>query len=305
MPYQANISLRETPSIRQLRAFMAVYQTGSLSAAGEALGLTQPAVSLLLKDLEEKLGVRLFDRTTRSLRRTAAAVEAIAYAQRALAELAALGDCMQDLAQARRGRVRIAATSTIAQTLLPSAIRQFLNSHPQVIVSINDCAPAEFTDRVLSEHVDFGIGSLEGSVPGLEQQVILDDTLCAVATGLFFPTHRPMSWKQLSGMPLIVVQPGYGVRSAIDRAVVAADVQLNIAYEVSLLTTALAMAANGLGVAVVPYSIVHSTHYADLVARRLIRPVVPRVLAVVRKESRLMSPSAQAFADMLARSALG
>lgn len=299
MPARKEISLKDTPSIRQLRAFMAVYQTGSLSAAAETLALTQPAVTILIRELEEKLGVRLFDRTTRSLRRTEAATAAIAFAERALAELMALGECMHDMAGARRGRVRIAATSTIAQTLLPRAIRQFLVHHPGVSVAVDDCAPGEFVDRVLSEHIDFGVGSLEGAVPGLAQRKILDDSLCAVATRAVFPDAGSMSWKQLSEFPVVMVQAGYGVRLAIDRAVVAANVQLRVAYEVSLLTTALAMGANGLGVAIVPHSILHSTHYPNLVARRLIRPVVPRALSIVSKEKRPLSPAAQAFADLL------
>ncbi|WP_144639308.1 LysR family transcriptional regulator [Bordetella genomosp. 13] len=292
-------SLKNTPSIRQLRAFVAVYHTGSLSAAAEVLALTQPAVTVLLRELEEKLGVRLFDRTTRSLRRTGAATEAILYAERALADLAALGDRMADIAQVRRGRIRIAATSTVAQTLLPALIRQFLERHPEVSVSVADCAPGEFAERVLGEQVDFGIGTLEGPVPGLTQRVFLDDTLCAVATSADFPDTRSMTWKQLADWPVILVQAGYGVRRAIDRARIAADVELRVAHEVSLLTTALAMAASRLGVAVIPHSVLAWTHYPDVVGRRLIRPVVPRALAVVSKESRPLSPAAQAFAELL------
>jgi DNA-binding transcriptional LysR family regulator len=299
MAYKTTTSLRNTPSIRQLRAFVAVYYTGSLSGAADALSLTQPAVTVLLKELEDKLGVRLFDRTTRALRRTDAAKEAIAYAERALAELGALGDRMQDLADVKLGRVRIAATSTVSQTFLPRAIRHFLDRHPRVRILVDDCAPGEFAERVLGEHVDIGIGTLDGAMPGLEQRSFFDDTLCAVATSADFSDARPMTWKQLSAWPVIMVQPGYGVRHGIDCAVAAAGVNLRIQFEVSLLTTAVAMAASRLGVAIVPYSLMAHTQYASMVARRLIRPTVPRALAVIRKEGRALSPAAQAFADLL------
>ena len=69
-----------SPSIRQLRAFRAVFHLGKLSAAAEQLSLTQSAVSVLIRQLEEGLGTRLFDRTTRSLRSTQAAMEAISVA---------------------------------------------------------------------------------------------------------------------------------------------------------------------------------------------------------------------------------
>lgn len=299
MARRSTLPLKQVPSIRQLRAFVAVYQTGSLSAAAEALSLTQPAVTVLIRELEEKLGVRLFDRTTRSLRRTAAALEAIAYAERALGELSAMSDRMADIANARSGRVRIAATSTLAQTWLPEAIRRFLEGHPSVRISIDDCAPSAFAERVLSEHVDFGLGTLEGPVPGLSQRVFLEDKLCAVATAQDFPDARPITWKQVAAYPVILVQAGYGVRRAIDKALAAADVELNVAHEVSLLTTALAMAASRLGVAIIPQSLLDWAPYQDLVGRRLTRPVVPRPLAIVTRDGRPLSPAAQAFADQL------
>ena len=304
MAYRNTVSLKRTPSIRQLRAFVAVYHTGSLSAAAEALALTQPAVTLLLKELEEKLGITLFDRTTRSLRRTHAATEAITYAERALADLSALGERMSDLIDVKRGRIRLAATSTVAQTMLPEVIRQYSNRYPNVRVLVDDCAPGEFVERVLGDQVDFGVGSLEGPVPGLVQTVFLDDTLCAVATTADFADDVPMTWAQLSEWPVIVVQAGYGVRRAIDRATAAAGIELVVAQEVSLLMTALAMAASGLGVAVIPHSMLARTHFPGMVGRPLIQPSVPRSLAVVRKENRPLSPAAQAFSDMLSDGAV-
>src|SRR3982750_2675584 len=110
------LSLRSLPSMRQLRAFVAVYRTGQVSAAADQLALTQPAVTVLLREFEGKLGIKLFDRTPRGLRRTEAATEAMVYAERILADVEGLGESMGELAAARRGRLRIGCTSTIAQT---------------------------------------------------------------------------------------------------------------------------------------------------------------------------------------------
>lgn len=294
--------LSALPSVRQLRAFVAVYDSGQLSAAAEALALTQPAVTVLLRELEARLGVRLFDRSTRSLRRTEAAAEAIGYARRALAEMEALGGSMAALARGERGRLRIAATSTVAQTLLPLAMRRYLDQHPGVQLQIDDCAPSEFAERVLAEQVDFGLGTLEGPVAGLEQRVVHRDHLAAVALpGPQFPADRPITWKQLARCPVITVLPGYGVRRRIDAAALEAGVELQLAHEVSLLTTAVAMAAAGLGVAVVPGSVFAPSQHPQLAARRLVRPLVERDTAVVFKSGRSLSPAAQAFADLLAQ----
>jgi LysR family transcriptional regulator, carnitine catabolism transcriptional activator len=297
------LSMRSLPSVRQLRAFVAVYHAGQVSAAAEQLALTQPAVTVLLRQLEDKLGVKLFDRSTRALRRTEAAVEALGYAERALAELEALGTSMAELAGARRGRVRIAATSTVAQTLLPGVLRSFLDGHPEVKVEIEDLAPSEFVETLLAGRVDFGVGTLQAAVPGLRERVFLEDVLAAVAPASpGFPAGKPITWKQLAALPLVTVKAGYGVRSRIDAAAESAGVQLRIVHEVSLLTTAVALAESGLGVAVVPSSMLgRGGGRAGLVARKLTRPAVPRNVAVIHKQERSLSPAAQAFADLLVR----
>ena len=292
--------MKGLPSVRQLRAFVTVYETGHVSAAAEQLALSQPAVTVLLRELEQRLGVRLFDRTTRMLRRTEAATEAIAYAQRALAELQAMGTSMSELAASRRGRVRIAATSTVAQTLLPRAVRRFLDSYPGIKVVIEDVAPAEFVEAVLSERVDMGIGTLEGPVAGLQEKVFVHDGLHAVALASpAFEDAKPITWKQLAPHAVITVKAGYGVRRRIDRAAASAGVTLRIEHEVALLTTAVAMAASGLGVAIVPGSIVIAAQFPQLASRRLTRPAVERNIAIVTRQDRSLSPPGLAFTELL------
>ncbi len=292
--------MRGLPSVRQLRAFVAVYYTGQVSAAAERLALTQPAVTVLLRELEARLGVKLFDRSTRSLRRTEAAIEAIAFAERALNELEGLGASMAGLVNVERGRVCIATTSTIAQTLLPPMLRRYLDLHPAVRVEVQEVAPLDFVETLLTGRVDFGVGTLEAPVAGLREQVFLRDSLVAAApAGPGFQGVQAMTWKQLAALPLITVKSGYGVRSRIDAAAESAGVQLHIAHEVLLLSTALAMAASGLGVAVVPASLLQYGAHAQLVARKLTRPTVERHTAVVHGLGRSLVPAAQAFVDLL------
>jgi len=292
--------MRALPSLRQLRAFVAIYQTGSISAAAEQLALTQPAVTVLLRELESKLGLTLFDRSTRTLRRTEAAAEAIAFAERALAELEAMGNSMADLAEVRRGRVRIACTSTIAQTVLPPLMRRFLDANPAVQLEINEVAPSAFVDTLQTGRTDMGIGTLESPVPGLREDVFMRDTLSALALPApDFPADRPITWKQLAALPLVTVRHGYGVRHRIDDAAREAGVQLRIAHEVSLLTTAVALAASGLGVAVVPGSLLAHAGASGLVARRLTRPTVERNMSVVYRQDRTLPPAAAAFRTLV------
>ncbi|WP_285414343.1 LysR family transcriptional regulator [Variovorax sp. efr-133-TYG-130] len=296
-------SLYFLPSVRQLRAFVAVYQSGSVSAAARELSLTQPAVSVLLKELEERLGLRLFDRSTRILRRTEAASQVIDYAERALTELHAMAAATRRLTDVSEGRIRVAATAAVAQTLLPHALRQFEREHPGITIEIFEVTPSDFVEAVAAERVDFAVGTLEAPVPGLREDAVMHDVLVAAAgTSDGFPEGTSMTWRQLSALPIVTVRPGYGIRRKIEIAAAEAGVSLRIAHEVTLLGTAVALAASGLGVTVVPSSVVART--PGLAIRRLTRPIVERVISIVTKHERSLSPASEAFAKFLRRTSL-
>ena len=161
--------------MKQLRAFSAVYELCKLTAAAERLSVTQSAISVLLRQLEDGLGCRLFDRTTRSLNPTRAADEAIFAAARILRDLDALGTGLQDLSALHRGRVSVAVTPTLAEIVLPAALRQFALQHPDIHVVVDDCAPDQFVTRVVEEHVDFGIGAPSQAAADVDTRTLRRD----------------------------------------------------------------------------------------------------------------------------------
>jgi DNA-binding transcriptional LysR family regulator len=243
-----------SPTIRQLRAFVAVHQLRKLSAAAEKLFVTQSAVSMLIRQLEEGLGTRLFDRTTRSLQPTAAANEMLPAAERILRDVDSLSADFRELAQLQRGRVSLAITPTLASFLLPDAIRRFGEAHPGVRVVVDDCAPDQFVSRILGEHVDFGIGTPERPGAEVETQTLMRDHLslvCARGHPLA-ASKKPVRWADLAGHPVITVRPGYGIRPLIDATAAQAGVALDVVNEVSFLSTALWMTASGMGPSIMP-----------------------------------------------------
>lgn len=293
-----------TPSLRQLRAFRAVYQLRKLSAAAEQLSVTQSTVSVLLRQLEEGLGTRLFDRTTRSLRPTSAATEAIAVAERILRDVDSLGAGLRDLSALRRGRVVVAVTPTLGEILLPPVVRRFAKAHPEIRVVIDDCPPEQFVSRVVGEHVDLGIGTPERAAADVDTAKLLGDTLALVCRKDHpLATRRRLQWADLQGTPVVTVRPGYGIRPLIDGAAAQAGVQLDVVNEVSFLSTALWMTASGLGAAVMPSAYARSSRH-DLLVRKLHAPVVSRDISLVTKRGRSLSPAAQALVDVI-RAELG
>lgn len=288
-----------TPNVRQLRAFRAVYHLGKLSAAAEQLALTQSGVSVLLRQLEEGLGARLFDRTTRSLRPTIAAVEAIGVVERILRDVDALGAGVRDLGGLRHGRVSVAVTPTLGEILLPRVIRRFRRAHPAIRIVIDDCAPDQFVSRIVSEQVDLGIGSPERAAADVDTHKLQGDTLAVVGP----PDHpllqrRQVRWADLEREPVITVRRGYGIRPLVDAAAVQAGVVLDVVNDVTFLSTALWMVESGLGLAVMPSAYARAGR-ARLAVRPLRAPVVSRDISLVTKRGRSLSPAAQALAAVI------
>jgi len=299
-----------SPSMKQLRAFAAVYELRKLTAAAERLSVTQSAVSVLIRQLEDGLGTRLFDRTTRSLRPTRAADEAIVVAERILRDLDSLGTGLRDLTALRRGRVSIAVTPTLGEIALPAALRQFALQHPDIHVAVDDCAPDRFVSRVLGEHVDFGIGAPEQAAADVDTRMLKRDHLAVVvprghALAGSAAAKRQVRWAQLAGHPVITVRAGYGIRPLIDATAARAGVSLNVVNEVAFLSTALWMADCGLGAAIMPSAYAARGAHADRVVLPLVAPKVSRDVALVTKRGRSLSSAAQRLVDVLVQTLKG
>jgi len=294
-----------TPTIRQLRAFLAVHQLRKLSAAAQKLFVTQSAVSMLIRQLEDGLGARLFDRTTRSLQPTAAANDMLATAERVLRDVDSLSAGFRGLATLAHGRVRLAITPTLASFLLPEAVRAFGERHPQVRVQIDDCAPDQFVSRILGEHVDFGIGTPERPGAEVDTQTLLRDHLALVCTHDHpLAALRSVRWTDLAGHPLTTVRPGYGIRALIEATAARAGVALDIANEVSFLSTALWMTASGLGASIMPSAFARAAADPSLAIRPIGGPRVSRDIAIVTKRGRSLPAAGERFIATL-RATLG
>lgn len=287
-------------TIKQLRAFVAVYQLRSLSAAASQLFVTQSAVSVLIRQMEQDLGVRLFDRTTRSLVPTAVAHEAIEAAQRVLRDIDALGRGLSDLSGLKRGRLTIACTPTLAEALLPSAISEYLKRFPDIHIDVDDCAPENFTSRVLGEHADFGVGIPDRAGEGVQAERLMSDYLSIICReDDALASKKLVHWKDIDGLPVITIRPDYGIRTLIIRSAVQAGIILNVQHEVALMSTALWMTACGMGPSVLPATYARNSRHSSLVIKPLESPLVSRNIYVLVKTGRSLSPAAQTFVNVL------
>lgn len=144
-------------SLKQLRVFVAVARHGSFSRAGEAIGLTQSAVSHSVKELEAEVGVRLLDRTTREVVLTDAGLRLANRVERLLDELqAALLDA-RNFGVQRSGTVRVATSQTISAHLMPQCIAAGEREYPEIRIMLRDQAQQQVLHSVRNAEVDFGI----------------------------------------------------------------------------------------------------------------------------------------------------
>jgi len=290
----------EKPTLRQLEAFTHVYRLGSLTRAAQVMHLTQSAMSVLLQQLEEVLGLRLFDRTSRSLRPTAAAHEVYETAQRILGEVGQLVAGARGLAEKRRGVLHFGVATSVAATILPEVLLKFKTRYPGIRPVVHDMGPDRLLAPVLERTVEFSIGTPDTRNSALHFEPLLQDSLGVICrTDHPLAAQKEISWKQLAGEDLITVRRDNAIRVLVDTAMQEAGTAFEPAWEVSYFSTALALTARGLGISVLPGHLVTFTGNPVLITRPLIDPQVERNLYLITSREHGLSPAAEAMVDML------
>lgn len=285
-------------SLRQLRAFVAVARTGSFTAAAESLFVTQSALSGLIRDLEQALGLRLVDRSTRRLNLSDVGRELFPLVEKILLDLDGVLNEVANLKTLKRGSVRVAAPQLMSCTLLPEVVAAFTALHPGIRIGLLDSPVENVAARVLSGEVDLGIGPERDPNPHVAATMLFDLPFMAVVPADHVLARRAkVRWADLAGYPLISLGGPFAERLAADLHAAARD--LSVESKVSFMSTALSMVSAGMGITVcIPYAGSLVRLY-KLVMRPLVDPIVTRRFFVLCRSDRSLSPAAQAFRAFL------
>ncbi|WP_424137832.1 LysR family transcriptional regulator [Roseomonas chloroacetimidivorans] len=291
------------PTLRQLEAFALCARQGSLTAAAERMGLTPSAISLLLRQLETELGLRLLDRTTRRLQLTEAGRDALEGAERVLQERSRLLAGVQGLAARQGGQLVIAASAAIAAVMIPGMLRDFTERHPGIRLVLRDVSPDRVAPMVEEGAAEIGLGTV-GEVPtGIRTETLLSDQLSAICRrDAPLASRQRLSWAEALREPCISVVPGNPIRTLIDETLAAQGRSLEPAWEVSFFATALSLTAGGFGIALLPGYLVGQSPAMGLLALPLEEPKVQRDVVLVLRAGRSLSPAASAFMAVARRS---
>ena len=286
--------------LRHLTAFLAVARLTSFTRAAALLRVSQPALTVQIKQLEAALGVRLFDRNNRRVALTPAGRDLRPALERVVLDYEAAARYARDLAGQRRGAVTVAALPSIAAGLLPRALRLLADRHHGVVVRVRDVVAGRIIELVKSGDVDFGVGSLVRPDPDLVAEPMFTDRLCAFAPdGHPLTRRRDLTLRELSRWPLILTSADSSVRQLVERALEHARLAAAIAHEATYMTTALGMVKAGLGVAVLPEAALTVETSGGLRGIPIRRPVLRREISVIRAAGRSLSPAARTLVDAL------
>ncbi|MCY1277989.1 HTH-type transcriptional regulator CynR [compost metagenome] len=283
-------------TVKQLRAFLAVAQSLSFAQACARLHLSQPALSLAIKSLEESLGGPLLIRTTRSVSLTPEGETLLPLARRLLADWDNAEELMRQHFTLQLGKVSIAAMPSFAGNLLPVALKAFRARHPRVNVAVHDVINEQVLELLRDHRVELGIAFEPDALDGLHFTPFYSDRFVAVvAADSPLAGRAQVTWKELLAESFITLQRPSAVRLLLEESVG----RLPVAFESHQLVTVGRMVANGLGVSAVPTLCIRQMQELGAHCVTLVEPVVERRVGLLRLADHKLSTAAQVLAEVL------
>jgi len=284
-------------NFKLLGTFLAVADNASFRKAAEQSHLSLPAVSMQVKQLEEQLGVALFQRTTRKVELTGEGEKLMISARKALAELENGLSQIQQAADVQQGHLSLACVPTVAGSRLPGLLVEFARLYPGISVSVRELTLNEMLEVVRRREVDFGIGPVPGKKGDLDFVPLFNDEYAALLPKTFKDGGRAgISLRELSRMPLLTLTNSSLFRSHLDEALGAQALEAAGSYEFTHVSTLVSMAEAGLGVAVLPRIAI--PRRTPLKVVRVTSPVLSRTIAIMTIRGHSLSPSAARLVAM-------
>ncbi|MDO7900369.1 LysR family transcriptional regulator [Pseudomonas sp. K1(2024)] len=287
-------------NVKQLRAFVTVAKYQSFAQAGEHLHISQPALSLTIKALEDNLGGALLTRTTRSVSLTAEGEVLLPLARRLLGDWDDTEELLRQRFTLQLGRVSVAAMPAFAGNLLPQSLKVFRQRYPKVNVTVHDVINEQVLELVRHRRVELGIGFEPERSEALQFHALyLDRFIAVVPADSALAEQSEVSWEALLAEDFIALQRPSAVRLLLEQHLAAEQGRLTVAFESHQLSTVGRMVAAGLGVSAVPALCI--TQMQELGARcvALVEPTVERRIGVIALSDHKLSTAAQALLDVL------
>lgn len=285
-----------------IEAFIQVAELASFQKAAERIGLTQTALTRRIQKLEGHVGLRLIDRTTRFIELTAVGRDFLPQARRLMEDLAGGLDRLRRMSRTSAGDVTLACLSSLTYHQLPPALCTYARRYPQNRVQILERTGGLVTEAVRQGQAEFGIHILGPSYADLVDEPLLRDPFV-----LFCAKEHPLSglkrasWKTLRGVDLITLGGASGHRRLIEEQLARVGLDVRGRFVVENFASAVALAATGVGVAILPASLRITASQPNMRQIPLVDPVIHRSIGLTRRRGVTLTPAAQALYDHLKR----
>jgi DNA-binding transcriptional LysR family regulator len=285
---------------RQLQTVLALAEYGSFIAAASLLKTSQPAVTRTIKHVEDVLGIKLFDRSTRSVQITAAGKEFVAVAARIQNDLKITLRSMRELSDQRRGQIIISSIMSVANGKLPGLVSAYRLDHPGIELHVRDGVHGTVIEDVRSGAADFGITYLDDLPdPFLSVQVGREGFTVVLPRNHELARKKTLSLSDLKDVPLVSLPSDSRTRRVIDGAASSVGITLNHVVTVSQFATMLGFVRAGIGLAIAPKSGVASFLGKELSAVPIRGRPLARDLGIITLKEREPSPAATGLMSLI------
>ena len=289
-------------NLHLFRMFAAVVRTGSFSRAGEALGLSQPAISKGVRDFELQVGCRLLNRTPKGVVPTDEGLALSRHAEALFAVERAAEDELSALRGLHNGSLRIGASTTIATYMLARYLGAFHRAHPDVDLFLVSANTRDIAEQMANQDIDIGLVEGPVEVRGLTAEPWQTDVMALIVAPdhAFAGKRQPIDPKRLEDEILIVREPGSGTREVVAQALASHGIEPTRTLEVGSTEAIKQVVAAGVGVSIVSEAaIVDQTGQGRLRTVPIRGVAIERTMWHLKPAGRVAVPAARAFEKML------
>jgi LysR family carnitine catabolism transcriptional activator len=289
--------MKPSLTLRQLNAFRTVARLQSFTQAAAVLHLSQSALTMQIGTLEDQLGAQLFDRSRRKVSLSFIGENLLGLAERIVAHAEEFASVAEELAGLDRGIVRIATLPSIASQYVTAAAKTLKTEFPGFQLQIMDAVAERVIELVKTGEADFGIASPVTDDPELNCEFFLEDRLFAYEHSAVAgtPQRQSITLAELADKPLILSGRNGIVRKLFDKAMMENGLVTHPDYEVVYDATALSLAREGLGVAVLSEAIRGTMNMSDLRVYPIVEPEIRRQVCFVWSARQNLSRTANAL----------
>ncbi len=285
--------------LNDLLAFRTVAELGNFRRAAEAVHLSQPAFSRRVDKLEQALGVKLLERTTRRVSLTAVGREFARKVSQLLDDLDGTLLGLQGISPTRMSEVTVACVPSTVYYYLSEVIQRYRRTYPKLRVRVLDAGANEVLAAVSRGEADFGLNFIGSQEPDIDFHPLAEERfVAAVRRDHPLARKRQVTWAELASHDFIGVSKSSGNRLLLDQALAGVPGLPQAVYEAQHMTTLLGLVEAGLGVAAVPSLAMPGKDHPLLVSVALAEPVVTRRVGLIRRRGRVLTPAAQQLYDV-------